>query len=876
MSNSGYTPIVVLFEDRPKQSMVFQLNLSIYLDARVTVVTDLKELKKVLASPDGLHLVIARSQIKGAAVVGRILEFLKGQNAKVPVICLGPEKERPEVTIVGDDSQVKPMLQAAAKILQITAQQMVSKQRPDTYEIMPDFLKLLFTFPCDIFDRNEKGMEKVFSAGETVARKKVTAYVNKRRPLVINSLQRLKLTNAVTEQSLKAAAQLEGAGSTDKEKMTILSASIDMVAAQFQNAGMDEETVKLANASIKAVEKIAASATSVGNLVKQLMEAEGGYRYAHCQLLTFLGFHVIKMMGWWGDEPRDTFSQACFYHDISLGTDEDSRVNNMAELALKDPAKQELILTHAQLAAREMQTSPDISPEVVRLVLQHHGSPNGRGFSDDLAKLDNLAKTFVLGEKWADYLIHLSDTNQPPDNEGKIAQLKELFKKDETAVQIIETFRYLDPSQFTSDFLEAPKIDLTMLNRLDEPEADTIVGGAEAQAEASTKISGVTEQIGDNTETKVKGRAGEAAEEKKIKGGAAAKEESKTIRGATEKIGDNTETTVPGGARELEKEAQRVRAGKGEEAEDSTAVSLKGTKAAAEGEIRVGGTKNSGTLAEQKMNRVHGDHGHDEERILVKGSEAEVDRSQTKVDGVTLVHKDEEIKVKGGNNLDTDNSATKLEGTTEHRVDEKIVVKGDPQNYVDRSITKVKADPEKERELKMKQLSGCTDLMKAALSNSLEKVQELMAAGVELRKTDAEGRTAIHYAAMGGSIPILKVLAEKGVALNGVDSKRRSALFLAAMHKHNEAFDYLMSQGAKINQQALGGMTIAMLAAFSNNMHILQMAVEKGVRLDTREHSGKTALDFAKQAKAAEAIAYIEAKLAAKPAAPAKAQAAAS
>ena len=30
------SPVVVLFEDRPKQAMVFQLNLSIYLDARVT------------------------------------------------------------------------------------------------------------------------------------------------------------------------------------------------------------------------------------------------------------------------------------------------------------------------------------------------------------------------------------------------------------------------------------------------------------------------------------------------------------------------------------------------------------------------------------------------------------------------------------------------------------------------------------------------------------------------------------------------------------------------------------------------------------------------------------------------------------------------
>jgi hypothetical protein len=66
VSEPAETPIVVLFEDRPKQSMVFQLNLSIYLDARVIVATSEKDLKRALAAPDGVHLVVARASFKGA------------------------------------------------------------------------------------------------------------------------------------------------------------------------------------------------------------------------------------------------------------------------------------------------------------------------------------------------------------------------------------------------------------------------------------------------------------------------------------------------------------------------------------------------------------------------------------------------------------------------------------------------------------------------------------------------------------------------------------------------------------------------------------------------------------------------------------------
>ena len=45
MSEAVNSPKVVLLEDRPKQAMVFQINLNIYLDARVTLANSLADLK---------------------------------------------------------------------------------------------------------------------------------------------------------------------------------------------------------------------------------------------------------------------------------------------------------------------------------------------------------------------------------------------------------------------------------------------------------------------------------------------------------------------------------------------------------------------------------------------------------------------------------------------------------------------------------------------------------------------------------------------------------------------------------------------------------------------------------------------------------------
>lgn len=759
MSKIVDSPIIAFFEDRPKQSMVYQLNLSVYLDAKVTFCTSLADLKALMAKPGGVNLAIVRADFQGSSIAAEAADLLLP--AGIPLITLGG-KERQGVVVVGDDNQVKPMLQAAAKILGITAKHMVGKERPEFYEIAPEFLNVLFSAPCDIYEGKSKTAGKVFSVGDIISRDKVAAFIKGKKIFNIDSLHRLRLANAVTEQSLLAKEQLKAANVPEEKKMTILAASLDMVAAQFKSSGMDAETVELANSSIQAIEKIADSATSVGKLLKQLMANEGGYRFAHSQLLTFLGFHVIKMMGWWGEEQRNIFSQAAFYHDISLVADDEARFRTNAELtAVKDKAKLERILTHAQLAARELQAVPDIDAEVVRVVIQHHGSPTGRGFTRDIAKLENLSKAFLLSEEWADYLIGLSESDKAPDNGAKIAELKAVYN-DERCHQILETFRYLDPDQFTNDFLQAPDY-LTSSDKADTGFAEALVSGsATVEEDASVALKGETPE--EEVKTKIEGVTH------------VRKDEEILVKGEKEVVDDSEQSF--------------------------------------------------GSANEQV----------DEEEINIKGEKAVVDKSKKKFEGVTDVRKDEEIHVKG----------------------EKAA-----KDLIDRSVVKFKADtPEEKKEMKIKALATSTELMKSALAGQLEPVTSLVNAasnaGVELRKTDAEGRCAIHYAAMGGSVPVLTFMKEKGAQMNALDSKRRSPLFLAAMHKHNEAFDYILANGGKIAQQAMGGMNIAMVAAFGGNMHILKIAVEKGVRLDTKDHNGKTAIEFAKLGKHAEAVAYLE------------------
>jgi hypothetical protein len=391
-----------------------------------------------------------------------------------------------------------------------------------------------------------------------------------------------------------------------------------------------------------------------------------------------------------------------------------------------------------------------------------------------------------------------------------------------------------------------------------EAEAEARVKGGAAEDEGETRVKGGAE-ADDRTETRVAGGVREAARKKKISGitDSRTDEEIRVAAKREPKLADLARVQGKAGdrARLL---LEKIREKKPNATPDEVETLLKAGGVVLEEESRVAVAR----ALEEEAEQLIAQRAAEVAEEVSLGAEQAADASESTFGGVTQRIGDQSESTFDGVTDRIGDGKSRIGGVTDVRTDEKIVIKGDkPQDLVDRSVTRIQGGAEqKERELKMKALEGSTDLMKAALAGDLAGVGEKLAAsaGVELRKTDAEGRTAVHYAAMGGSVAVLKLILEKGGSLNTSDSKRRSPLFFSALYKQNEAFFWLLEQGGKISQQAMGGMTVAMVAASNGNLAVLKTALQRGVRADTKDHSGKTALDLAKLAKQEEIVAFLQ------------------
>jgi hypothetical protein len=104
-------------------------------------------------------------------------------------------------------------------------------------------------------------------------------------------------------------------------------------------------------------------------------------------------------------------------------------------------------------------------------------------------------------------------------------------------------------------------------------------------------------------------------------------------------------------------------------------------------------------------------------------------------------------------------------------------------------------------------LCGCTsqkdvDLVDAALSGDLPKVQALLKQGADIEATAFDGLTPLDAAAKEGHLEVLKYLIDNGATVNGVGHSNRTALGDAAIYEHTDCVRYLISKGGEIRSTA--------------------------------------------------------------------------
>jgi ankyrin repeat protein len=90
------------------------------------------------------------------------------------------------------------------------------------------------------------------------------------------------------------------------------------------------------------------------------------------------------------------------------------------------------------------------------------------------------------------------------------------------------------------------------------------------------------------------------------------------------------------------------------------------------------------------------------------------------------------------------------------------------------------------------------DLVDAASSGNLQKVESLLKDGADIEASSMDGLTPLEAAAKSGHLPVVRYLIERGASVNGDGKSDRTALGLAIIYEHTDCAEYLAKNGGQL------------------------------------------------------------------------------
>lgn len=398
----------LIVEDRKKRGMILEINFNIYLEAQTTVVSSLSQLKKILSGDElpAWDLIVCRDVIEGSSVFDMLDEKIENLGIDKPVVVqvdrqkINKLESIEKIVYAEENGPLRHILSPVAKLFEITPTIMAKYQVPDPYPIDSTLLEYLISSPCDIYTDEEKE-HCVLRSGELVEKDIIEGFVG--GDVYLDAGQRIKFVNAFTDQFGQMADLLANPDVDLKEKMSALDKTLKFLSKEFQNGGMDEEVADLSHQCVISMVEISNQDDGLQGLQKLLMSEEYGERFLIAQLVIFYSLHMIKLLDWILEDPELNIPYAAFFHDLLLESDKWTtiRSNEALEKTKLDGGQKEKIERHGDLTASFFEPWESVPNEACRLIREHHGSTDGRGFLNNMDGISNMSKAFLVAEEWA-------------------------------------------------------------------------------------------------------------------------------------------------------------------------------------------------------------------------------------------------------------------------------------------------------------------------------------------------------------------------------------------------------------------------------------------------------------------------------------------
>jgi response regulator RpfG family c-di-GMP phosphodiesterase len=195
--------------------------------------------------------------------------------------------------------------------------------------------------------------------------------------------------------------------------------SFEIVIKEIRNLGFNSETIQLTEAIIQNMVKNFEKSPEMSGLLHKVINSQTGLIYQRCHMTLIVACEMIKNLKIVDTRAFEKIAYAAFFHDIILiDREELSKINSFDELEKLNLNEEDwdLVFNHAleaSLLIRKYHEAPSESDEIIK---NHHGTSNGKGFSNTIDKLSDLSKIFIIAHHFVLKLIQFKEVGGKPSS----------------------------------------------------------------------------------------------------------------------------------------------------------------------------------------------------------------------------------------------------------------------------------------------------------------------------------------------------------------------------------------------------------------------------------------------------------------------------
>lgn len=406
---------ILILEPDENLMELLRANLSSEFNAEVIACPTHQQVKSKLESEAEIDCLLLRGFLGSETLAMSVLAFMQSKNMNVKTMVLGNiDFEADFVRYLPEDIQIKDLLNEIIKEVEISEELLNSVSLPDYVGFRLHYFFQINKFESDVYLKIKKSdgdqYVKRILAGDEFDKKLLLKYKQSGlEELYIEKAYRHKFWDSLIGENLGRLRDLyQDSSKFDDDKIIELSNDSYVLSQDLLTSiGINEQTVKMTNASIKTMTETVKSMDKLGPMLKKLLANEASYAYKKCHLISLFSYEVLKKMDWF---PNDKFEESLetmvfvsFMHDIVLQKEELLRIGNKINLYRSEASdrEKELVKNHANIVSSMVQKFPRSPSGSDVIIKQHHGTTNGIGFAESYnSNLSKMAIVLIVLEKF--------------------------------------------------------------------------------------------------------------------------------------------------------------------------------------------------------------------------------------------------------------------------------------------------------------------------------------------------------------------------------------------------------------------------------------------------------------------------------------------